>query len=288
MGKSKYIPPVLVELYHRVKCNDRLYYYDSFKKWEDAVAAAAKYGAAYESNNIFDQVAKATQEVRAGRALYEQDGVLFHKSKNIYELLASLYYVALHTEKLSICDIGGALGSTYFRYRHILPLSASTWNIVEQKHYVKYGKQNVPEIDFYDSPEECFEKKPDINTVLLLSVLPYLDEPYGMLDRIFRLSPKYIVIDETVFNRDNKEEEHIVLQHVPASIYEAVYPSHIFNKTRMITAFTRAGYRKVFEWKYPGGSIPIRTRFGFKETVDKGFLFEKTEEDTEPENKLQK
>lgn len=190
--------------------------------------------------------------------------------------MAALYYIALNTEKMNICDFGGSLGSTYFRYKNILPMSKITWNIVEQKHYVEYGMKNVPEIDFHYSLEDCFEKKQDINTVLLLSVLPYLDEPYGMLDRVYRLSPRFVVLDETVFNWDNKEEEHIVLQHVPASIYEATYPSHIFNKVKMIKYFNDAGYKKVFEWKYPGGSIPVRTKFGFKKTIDKGFLFEKT------------
>lgn len=63
MNKCKFISPVLEDLYHRLKCDERLYYFDSFKNWEDATLAAGKYGAAYESDNIIDRVVKATQEV---------------------------------------------------------------------------------------------------------------------------------------------------------------------------------------------------------------------------------
>lgn len=280
MSRSDYFPPVITEFYRWMKADGRLYYFGSFGSWDEANKAAEKYGKAYEADNIIGQVADAIQAVRKGEAVFEQDGVLFYEENNIYEFLASLFYILLHCDKLGICDMGGSLGSTYFRYRHLLPMDRISWNVVEQKHYVDYGKDNIPEIDFYYSIEECFDSKGDINVVLLLSVLPYLEDPYGMLDRIYVKKPKYIIIDETVCNIDDNEEEHIVLQHVPASIYEATYPSHIFNRKKMMGYFENAGYRKVFEWDYPvsaGEAIPTRIKFGFKKNVDKGFLFEYSE-----------
>ena len=250
---------------------------------EEANKASEKYGKSYEAENIINSVIAATNKVRAGEALYEQDGVAFYEENNNYELLASLFCILSEHNYMNVCDIGGSLGSTYFRYRRLLPLERINWNVVEQKHYVDYGIENIPEIKFHYSVEDYFSylkksiKDPNggVYTVLLSSVLPYVDNPYGMLDRIMKLNPEYIIIDETVFNIDDLENEKIVLQHVPASIYEAVYPSHIFSRNKLVNHIQNGGYEKVFDWPYRGGSIPIKTAFGFKDTIDRGFLFRK-------------
>ena len=210
----------------------------------------------------------------AGHALFEQDGVLFYKESYEYELLSSLLYVFVQDRKLSVCDYGGALGSTYYRYERVLPKQGMDWSIIEQTSFVDYGQKNISDIEFYYSLEECMDDH-DCNVVLLHSVLPYLEDPYGLLENIFTKNTKYVILDETVFQISDDSEESIVLQHVPERIYEAVYPSHIFNERKMIQAFEKAGYRKVFEWVYPGGAIQTRTKLGFKENIDRGFLFQK-------------
>ena len=276
MRKSDLIAPIMINFIKRLKSKDHLYYFGNFNTWDDALSEASKYGKAYEGDNIIDKVAASTNMVREGKALYEQDGVLYYEENYVHELLSSLYYIYIESNKLDICDLGGALGSTFFRYKSKLPKANIDWNIVEQKHYIDRGKKEVPEIDFYYTVEECMSNKPSVNTVLLLSVLPYLDDPYGMLERIFALSQiKYIVIDETVFNVNDEESAHIVLQHVPANYYEAIYPSHIFNRNDFVNFIEKANFKKIFEWKYPQGAIPIRTTFGYRNNIDRGFLFKR-------------
>ena len=277
MRPSDYIPPIVTRLFQRLKLSkDSLYYFGDFEDWKSAELLASKYGKSYAEEGILARVAKSSEIVRRGEALYEQDGVLYYEERYIYELLSALYYILLKEPKMILCDFGGALGSTYYRYREKLPIDRLKWNIVEQKHFVDYGNNNIPEFEFYYSIETCHEENPHMNTVLMLSVLAYLENPYEMLDRILMLENiKYLVIDETVFNIHVEEKEHIVLQHVPPSIYSATYPSHIFNQSKFKIYIERKGFKKVFEWVYPGGSIPIKERFGIKSTINKGFLFER-------------
>ncbi len=266
------------KLYTRINIKKGLYYFDSFDNWDDAYKASLKFGEAYESENIIEKVIEATEAVRNGDAVYEQDGVLYYEDAHVYEFLAALFYVFSRKEKINICDFGGALGSTYFRYRKFFPKDRINWNIIEQKAFVDYGKRYIPEIKFHYSVQEQIHDSGKIDVVLFLSVLPYLDNPDGILTDVFEKKPEYILVDETVFNVSEEEEEHIVLQYVPAEHYKAVYPSHIFNRGKFIRKFESNGYEKVLEWIYPVGAIPTIKRFTVKENIDRGFLFRLVEE----------
>ena len=274
MKKGDLFPRCLINLYHRICCSNMLYYYNDYDSWEEASKAASSYGKAYESEVIIKRVSEATEVVRQGRAAFEQDGVLFDEYHYEYELLSCFFYILICEKSLSVCDFGGSLGSTFYRYKGVLPEQQVEWSIVEQKHFVDYGKRNIPEISFDYTLAECIGNH-HINVVLLHSVLPYISDPYELLRDITSSGVEYIIIDETVFNVDDSGKESIVLQHVPKRIYEAVYPSHIFDKKKMLAAIEDAGYRKVFDWIYPGGAIPTRTTFGFKDNIDRGFLFQK-------------
>ena len=278
MDKTEFIPRKLLDLYYRINSDKYLYYFGSFNSWAEASESANKYGNAYESENIIRRVAESTQMVRAGEAVYEQDGQVFYEERYIYELLTALYYIANRLPEVSILDFGGALGSTYFRYRKVLPKQVVSWNVVEQKHYVDLGMKSIPEIKFYYTVNDCVNDGKNINVALLLSVLPYLENPYAIIDEILQYHVKYIVIDETVFST-NDIEEKIVLQHVPEKIYKAVYPSHILNEKKLVDYFSKNGYKKIFGWDYPGGTVPTKTLFGFdrESNIDRGFLFERVD-----------
>lgn len=276
MGKINrdYVPPIFVKLYRRINAYKYIHFFNGYSSWEDAHQDALRIGEAdaYESQNILEKVAESIQLVRSGEAMYEQDGVLFYKERNEYELLTSLFYMLSENMHLNICDFGGSLGSTFFRYKDKLPLERLKWNIVEQRNYVDYGKDNIPELDFFYSIEECVNTHGKIDAILLLSVLQFLDKPYEMIDKLLLQSPRYIVIDATPFNIED-EEDCIVLEHVPSSVYRAVYPSWIFNTRRFVNYFEKKGYVTAFEWAYPFGSLSKKTRFGFEPTQSKGFLF---------------
>lgn len=149
------------------------------------------------------------------------------------------------------------------------------WYVVEQRHFVDRGKKTVPEIKFFYSADEAVSTENKPNTLLLSGVLMYLDNPFKMLKGILDHEFPYVIIDENAFFIEEDAEDRIMLQHVPASIYEAVYPTHIFGLNKFRNFWSECGYEIIWEWVYRGGQIQIKTKTGLKDTVDKGFLLKR-------------
>lgn len=270
---KQFVPPVMKD-FVKYLCRDKyLYYFGEAASFAEAEEKCLLGG--YTASNIIDQVDSATQKVRKGEALYEQDGICFYEVNNNYELLAALLYAKACLGRLSVLDFGGALGSTYFRYRKLLEEIEATWCVVEQKHYIDRGRERVPEIPFYYTMDEALES-PDCPNVLLCSgVLQYLEGPYCWFSEMMAKGFDYIILDETAFNTDETAKNKVMLQHVPASIYKATYPVNLLGQDELRTLIIQAGYEIVWEWVYRGGQIPIKIGFGFEDTVDKGLLLKK-------------
>ena len=110
--------------------------------------------------------------------------------------------------------------------------------------------------------------------MFVLNTLQYLEDPYSMLDRIVSIdSVTYILLDEVVFNTHEDEDETIMLQHVPDSIYRAVYPLHVLRRSKLINYLGMRGFGLVFQWKWPEGNILIKRGFRLEESLCEGFLF---------------
>lgn len=247
-----------------------LYYFGKYATWKAAEKESEKYGAAYSSDNILKRVSEATQKVRSGEGVYEQDGIVFYEENNNYELIAALLLVYSRRKSLKVLDFGGALGSTYFRYRKLLEPCGCEWTIIEQKHYVEYGKNHVPEISFlYDVTE--YQEEADV--ILLSSVLGYLDDTYAQFQRLLEQKVEYVIIDELAFSPD--DEETVMLQHVPARIYNAVYPVRILSLTGFRRFIENNGYEIVWEWDYRFGNIPVCEGMKVRDTVERGFLLKR-------------
>lgn len=262
----------LHKLYHDWNISrSTLYYKGDYSSWGEATRAAEQYGGAYADSSILERVAKSTQLVRNGEAAYEQDGVTFDKLTINYPLISSFLYTYAKIGNLAVLDVGGALGSTYFRYRKLWDELNAKWTVIEQAHYVEYGKNNVPEIQFLNNVNE-YEEKPSV--ILLSSVLAYLDQPYEMLKNLMACGSPYIIIDETAFHPDNRES--ITLEFVPESIYKAVYPLHLFSIDKFKNFVSENGYEIINEWDFEFGNIPLREKTNkVVDTIEKGFLLRK-------------
>lgn len=272
---KKWIPPIVFDFRGRLNIDNLLYYFGSFETWEDALKESNRLSGDYEDAEILERVEAATQKVRKGEALYEQDGVCFYEENNNWELMAALLYAETKISPISVLDMGGALGSTFFRYRNLIEDIEAKWCVVEQRHFVDRGRQSVPEINFYYSIDEAIGSENKPNILLLSSVLMYLDDPYQMFQDMLGKGFDYVIIDETAFFTDENANRKIMLQHVPASIYEAIYPAHILGLNEFRKIIDKYGYEIVWEWVYRGGQIPIKTKRGFVDTIDKGFLVKK-------------
>lgn len=271
---KKWIPPIVYEIHRKMHPNNYLYYFNEYDSWEEAQKASQSIGGNYENKNIIDRVDEAIQKVRNGEAVYEQDGICFYEQNNNWELLAALFYVKSMIGNISVLDMGGSLGSTWFRYRGLLKEIQAEWCVVEQRHYVDRGRETVPEIDFYYTIDEAVDSEKS-NILLLSSVLMYLEEPYRWLENMMSKNFEYIIIDENAFFVEENHSEKIMLQHVPESIYSAVYPAYIFGLEIFKRFVDQCGYDIIWEWVYRGGQIPIKMKHGYKNTIDKGFLLKK-------------
>lgn len=204
-------------------------YSGSYEHWADAVAASG----GYDAELILHKVAEAVKKVQSGEAVYERDSFLFARAEYAWPLLASLMWIAAQEGgKLNLLDFGGSLGSTYFQHRRFLKDLDVTWSIVEQKHFVEYGKIHVADdrLHFYDAISSCLkEQKP--SAVLFSGVLQYLEKPYEVLEEIIVSRVKCIVIDRTPFLTEGNDL--LTVQESNPLIFRASYPCWFLSIERL-------------------------------------------------------
>lgn len=240
-------------------------FHGDYGSWDKARGASR----GYDDLSILEKTRQATAVARDDETAFERDSVLLPKPERPYPVIASLLATALRNEgRLSVLDFGGALGSTYFQCRPLLAgIAALRWAVVEQPHYVATGRREFSSdvLNFHDAPEEaCATVRPDL--LLLSSVLPYLPEPYAMLDRLLRLGIPTIVVDRTPFLRSDRDR--LTVQVVPPEIYSASYPAWFFGETKFLAAFHGRGYRVAEEWPGNDDYSP-----NGDDAVFKGFFF---------------
>ncbi|RYE57122.1 MAG: methyltransferase, TIGR04325 family [Sphingobacteriales bacterium] len=189
-------------------------------------AEARKDCAGYDAQNILEKVQTATSAVLEGKAAYERDSVLFENYDYSFPLLSYLLFAhELQENKLNIIDFGGSLGSSFLQHRKFLErLPGIKWNIIEQPNFVEAGKKlfTGSVLDFHGSIEECISKQGKQDLILISSTLPYLEDPYSLLKMILTFDIRFLVIDHTPFNYEDRDR--ITVQRVDPVIYEASYP----------------------------------------------------------------
>jgi len=79
---------------------------------------------------------------------------------------------------------------------------------------------------FYYTIEDCLNNTTP-NTVIFSSVLPYIEDPLGLLRKVIQLKIfKYIIVDRTGFVVDRKDR--ITIQKVPRRINKSSNPCWFF------------------------------------------------------------
>lgn len=227
-----WLPPKLIDILRKMP--RRYGWSGDYPSWEKALGDCG----GYQSVGILEKVRDAVLEVKAGRAAFERDSVLFTEIEYSWPVLAQLMHVAAHEQgQLHVLDFGGALGSTYFQNRKYLKgLRGIRWCVVEQPHFVQCGRQQFQsdELRFYNSIEECLDE--GMPSLLLLScVLQYLPNPDDVICCVLERQFEFILIDRTSFSDDDRD--HIAVQRVHPSIYPASYPCHFFARQKFINKF---------------------------------------------------
>jgi len=260
---SPFLPPILI--WARQEGNFKGDYSD----W----SAASSSSTGYDSDGIVQKVLEAAMKVKTGQAAYERDSVLFDRIEYSWPLLAALLWIASRSENLlNILDFGGGLGSSYRQNRKFLAHLRVRWNIVEQKKFADCGKKFFRDepLAFYDSLDECVAAARPAS-ILLSSVLPYLERPYDLLGEIDRHRFKYVIIDKTPFL--DRGGDRLTVQHVPPSIYAASYPCWIFNESKFLDRM-KMSYELIERFDAYAGTV---VRLGDASARFKGFIFERTD-----------
>ncbi|ETP71074.1 hypothetical protein UYO_2983 [Lachnospiraceae bacterium JC7] len=145
-----------------IGCNSDLFYFGDYKSWIEAEMDAKNHikSSGYDNTSIFEQVVKAYELCHKGEAVFERDGVAFYKPYYSHDFLAAIFEAQAELgEKLCVLDFGGSLGSTYFQHKKILKKLGADWNIIEQPHFVKYGRERIEDISFFIMLKIASEKK---------------------------------------------------------------------------------------------------------------------------------
>jgi putative methyltransferase (TIGR04325 family) len=242
-----------------------------YARWDEAQAQAQS----YDQPVILEKVLAATQAVRAGRAAYERDSVLFDSSSADHPLLAALLYVAAADRgRLDVLDFGGSLGTTFWQHRHFLSsLERLNWDIVEQEHFVAAGRSNIEVAGrpprFFATIDDA-ERDRKHNVLLAAGVVHCLREPHGWIDGFVGRRFDYIILHNLPLH--DGEADYLRVEHVPPTIYRASYPVWFFNRERFLAPF-RDGYEVV--WEYPSTAVwPV----GWGEYASTGLLLRRKEQ----------
>jgi putative methyltransferase (TIGR04325 family) len=232
--------------------NSKYGWFGNYSSWNE-VNSLCK---GYDDALIFDKVKQASLDVKNGLALFERDSVLFYEEEFDQDFLNILEILSKEKQELNILDFGGALGSLYFQYKSKFDkFKKISWNIVEQKHYVDFGKSNLENdnLRFHYTIEDCLKENKSINIILLSSVISYFEKPYDLLKKVIALKLDYILIDKTIFC--NHDIDILTLQIVPPTIYDASYPCWILNENNLVN-FLSVHYTIVHQY-YPYGKTSI-------------------------------
>ena len=103
--------------------------------------------------------------------------------------------------------------------------------------------------------------------MIISSVLQHLDDPYKVISNITSKNIEYIILDRTPCHEG--KDDVLTIQIVPPGIYEASYPSWIFNCQNLINAIN--DYDLLYEFGAADGAV----KSGGHTAQYKGFFLKK-------------
>jgi putative methyltransferase (TIGR04325 family) len=237
----------------------------NYQSWEEAERCSDGYG----THEIVERTRAAALAVRNGVAAFERDAVTFDAMEYRFPLLAGLLQAAnADGGYLNVLDFGGSLGSTYFQCRTFLSaIKELRWSVVEQRAHVVCGRQEFAneQLHFYETVDECLADEHP-NVLLLSGVVQCLRQPYELLRDLLRYRFPFIIVDRTAFASDGRDR--LTVEHVPAWIYSASYPSWFLSEKRFLAEFDE-GYQLVADFSALDTLEPEGGKAAYK-----GFIFE--------------
>lgn len=213
-------------------------------------AAACAVAEGYDDPEKSTRIIAAAREVRAGRAGWDRDGVLFHEPQWHEPLVAALRRVAqAGGGVLEVVDFGGGLGSTWWQHRTALADFRVSWRVVERARLVDAGRREFSDavLTFHPTLAAAQAASP-AQVILLSSVLPYLEDPHALLREVAAWGAPHVIVDRTPFVTGGRDR--LAVQSAPPDLGGGRYPCWLFDRAGVTTAF-QVHYDLAGEWLVP-------------------------------------
>ena len=224
------LPPIIYNKLKLLFGKHGTYFTGEYNSWNDAILHCK----GYDDEDILNKVLHSAIKVKIGDMAYERDGILFDRIEYSWEVLAGILWVtARNIGPLCVLDMGGSLGTTYFQNNKFLnEINLSSWNIVEQTHFVKAGRASIQNeiLRFHDSIENCLNEC-DPNVILISSSLQYMPDPQTTIDSVTNIGADAIIFDRTIIN--NSKSNKLYVQHATPLIGGS-YPCYTFSEKWLI------------------------------------------------------
>ena len=205
-----------------------------YRDWAAASAASAGYAAP----EILARVDQAVRAVRTGAAIFERDGVAFREPPPAWPVLDELLALAERQGgRLTVLDVGGGLGGSYFNYQYAWAgIPQLHWRVIEQPAFVAAGRRDFADdrLEFFDSAATALAAGvPDV--LLLASVLPYVPAPPDLLRTLLAVPYRFILVERTALA--SAARDRLTVQHVPASLGGGSYPCWVLSREQLLAHF---------------------------------------------------
>jgi putative methyltransferase (TIGR04325 family) len=209
-----------------------------FKNFNNAFKFS-KFG--YKQKNIFTKVKNSSLIVKKNIFPYQRDSIFFEKiplNKNLFRVFSML---KKKSQTINVIDYGGSFGNIYNQVNSFFGKIDLNWNIIEQKHYVKFAKKNFQNenLKFFYNLNKIRQK---IHLILFSNSLQYLKAPYKTLSVLAGKTSNYICIDSIPLSDSS---EYVSIEKPPDYIYDCSYPIWILNKKKLISFLKKKNYTLV-------------------------------------------
>lgn len=199
--------------------------------WDRAVAESA----GYEAQDIVDACLAAAKAVQRGDAAYERDTVLFPERELDFPLVAAVALArGISGREVRVLDIGGGLGTGFFRHREVLhQIGVASWRILETPAMVRASQELAVERDlsFVSSLPKALRDPSDL--IVFSSSLQYLSEPRAVLEGALSSSACVVLIDRLPIWYQHAAAP--VVQVTPAGTRPGSYPCWLLAERELLS-----------------------------------------------------
>jgi putative methyltransferase (TIGR04325 family) len=187
-----FIPPIFIKLFKLTR---------EYKSYHQAFNKAKK--GAYENKILCNVVAEKTN-----RFIRELNTKPYQLNATNVFLLATIqnYFNETKKKEIRIVDFGGACGIHYYEVLPFIPEDCIIkWTVIETNEMVNSAKKfrcGNHNLNFISDSDEVIG---EVDLIYSSCALLYVKNPYLELDKLIKLSAKWILFNRMMFNEEDRD-----------------------------------------------------------------------------------